>query len=70
VAFERYAEAARALESPSSAMRALAAGAVHIERVDKLVATIAAHLGRPIRGVDAIVARVDVLIARNQAEAA
>ncbi len=70
VPFERYAAAARALESPSSAMRALAAGAVHIERVDKLVATIAAHLGRPIRGVDAIVARVDALIARNQAEAA
>lgn len=70
VAFERYAEAARALESPSSAMRALAAGAVHIERVDKLVATIADHLGRPIRGADAIVARVDALIARNQAEAA
>ena len=70
VAFARYAEAARALESPSSAMRALASGAVHIERVDKLVATIADHLGRPIRGADAIVARVDALIARNQAEAA
>ncbi len=70
VAFERYAEAARALESPSSAMRALAAGAVQIERVDKLVATIAAHLGRPIRGVDAIVARIDALIARNRIEAA
>ena len=51
-------------------MRALAAGAVHIERVDKLVAKIAAHLGRPISSIDAIVARVDALIARNQAEAA
>jgi hypothetical protein len=70
VAFARYAEAARALESPSSAMRALASGAVHIERVDKLVATIADHLGRPISGVDAIVARVDALIARNRIEAA
>jgi len=51
-------------------MRALAAGAVHIERVDKLVATIADHLGWPIQGVDAILALVDALIARNQAEAA
>ena len=70
VAFERYAEAACSLESPSSAMRALAAGAIHIERVDRLVKTIADHLGRPMPAAEAIVARIDALIAQNRVEAA
>lgn len=70
VPFERYADAARSLQSPSSAMRALASGVIHIERVDKLIAAIAAHVGRPIPALDEIVARIDALIARNVAEAA
>src|SRR5438552_10771315 len=37
VPFEKYARAAESLQSPSSAARALAAGAPYIERVDRLV---------------------------------
>ena len=45
VPFEKYAAAAQSLGSPSSAARALAAGAPNIERVDRLVQTIAAQKG-------------------------
>src|SRR5262249_47493772 len=45
VPFDKYAQAALLLASPSSAARALAAGAPHIERVDRLVQTIAAQHG-------------------------
>src|SRR3954454_5896936 len=45
VAFEKYAAAAQSLGSPSSAARALDAGAPNIERVDRLVQTIAAQKG-------------------------
>ena len=38
VPFEKYAKAAEGLGKPSSAARALFAGAEHIERVDRLVA--------------------------------
>ena len=41
VPFEKYAAAARGLQKPSSAARALDSGAVNIERVDLLVASIA-----------------------------
>jgi hypothetical protein len=41
VPFEKYANAALSLGSPSSAARALAAGAPNIERVDRLVQSIA-----------------------------
>ena len=56
VPFEKYASAALSLQSPSSAARALAAGAPNIERTDRLVQTIAAQKGmrqrcrRPDRG--------------------
>jgi len=43
VPFDKYAQAALLLTSPSSAARALAAGAPHIERLDRLVQTIAAQ---------------------------
>ncbi|HZN23179.1 MAG TPA: hypothetical protein VFB75_03070, partial [Burkholderiales bacterium] len=45
VPFEKYAKAAESLQSPSSAARALAAGAPNIERVDRLVQTIARQQG-------------------------
>src|SRR5512134_2240228 len=45
VPFDKYASAAQSLESPSSAARALAAGATNIERVDRLVQAIAAQKG-------------------------
>src|SRR5207237_3051773 len=40
VPFEKYANAALSLASPSSAARALAAGAPNIERVDRLVQSV------------------------------
>ena len=45
VPFEKYANAALSLQNPSSAARALAAGASNIERTDRLVQTIAAQKG-------------------------
>ena len=45
VPFEKYAAAAQGLVRPSSAARALFAGAPNIERVDRLVQAIAAQKG-------------------------
>jgi hypothetical protein len=70
VPFDKYANAARGLAKPSSAARALAAGAVNIERVDRLVATIASQHGLHDDALDQIVARVDAWIARNRAQQA
>ncbi len=69
VPFEKYAAAGQSLASPSSAARALAAGAPNIERVDKLVQSIAASHGRQSDTIDAIVAQVDSWIERNRAKA-
>ena len=69
VPFEKYAAAAESLISPSSAARALAAGAPNIERVDRLVQTIAAAHGRRSDAVDASVALVDGWLERNRAKA-
>ena len=66
VAFEKYANAALSLQSPSSAARALAAGAPHIERVDRLVQLVASQHGLRSPGVDAIVAHVDAWLVRNR----
>jgi hypothetical protein len=66
VAFEKYASAAQLLGSPSSAARALAAGAPRIERVDRLVQSIGAQHGRRLAAVDAIVALVDASLVRNR----
>jgi len=68
VPFEKYANAALSLGSPSSAARALAAGAPNIERVDLLVKTIAAQKGLASRAVDQTVALVDEWLARNRAK--
>jgi hypothetical protein len=70
VPFEKYAAAAESLGSPSSAARALAAGAQRIERVDLLVQTIGAKLGRRSAALDATVATVDQWLARNRKAAA
>jgi hypothetical protein len=69
VPFEKYANAAQSLISPSSAARALAAGAPNIERVDRLVQSIAAGRGKQSDAVDATVALVDGWIERNRAKA-
>jgi hypothetical protein len=66
VLFEKYAQAAQSLESPSSAARALAAGAPNIERVDRLVQGIAAQRGQRLAEVDAIVELVDAWLVRNR----
>ncbi len=70
VPFEKYAEAANGLTKPSSAARALLAGAPFIERADCLVKTIAAQHGMRSDMVDQTVALVDSWLEKNRAKAA
>src|SRR5262245_55696579 len=70
VPFDKYAEAALSLITPSSAARALAGGAPHIERVDRLVQTIAAQQGMRSDVVDQTVALVDGWLEANRKKAA
>lgn len=67
VPFEKYANAALSLGSPSSAARALANGAKNIERVDLLVKQIAAGRGKKLQELDDTVALVDGWLAGNRA---
>lgn len=69
VPFEKYANAALSLGSPSSAARALAAGAPNIERVDRLVKTIAAQKGMRLAVVDETVTLVDGWLEKNRKKA-
>lgn len=66
VPFEKYAKAAESLIRPSSAARALAAGAPNIERTDCLVRTIAAQNGMQNPTVDETVSLVDGWIEKNR----
>jgi len=66
VPFEKYAAAAQGLLKPSSAARALAAGAKNIERVDKIVQSLASSKGLSHPEVDAIVSRVDGWLEKNR----
>jgi hypothetical protein len=66
VPFDKYAAAALGLTKPSSAARALAAGATHIERTDRLVREIAAQKGMHLEAVDEVVARIDAQLAANR----
>jgi hypothetical protein len=70
VPFEKYAAAAQGLASPSSAARALFGGAPNIERVDRLVKTVAAQKGMQSRVLDEIVALVDARLELNRKKAA
>jgi hypothetical protein len=70
VPFEKYAAAGEGLSRPSSAARALFAGAPNIERVDKLVQAIAAQKGMRNPIVDETVAMVDAQLAVNREKAA
>lgn len=70
VPFEKYANAAKGLAKPSSAARALLAGAPNIERVDCLVKTIAAQKGMQSDSVDEIVGLVDAWLEGNRSKAA
>ncbi len=68
VAFDKYAQAAASLKKPSSAARALGAGATHIERVDKLVRAIGQQLKMSHPQLEATVALVDMRLASNRME--
>lgn len=70
VPFDKYAAAAESLSKPSSAARALFAGAKRIERVDCLVRRLAQQRGMQSPALDQIVELVDARLARNQAEGA
>lgn len=70
VPFDKYAAAAAGLAAPSSAARALSAGAAHIERVDKLVQAIGARRGAHHPEIDEVVALVDAQLAANRRAAA
>jgi hypothetical protein len=66
VPFEKYAAAALGLLNPSSAARALYGGAPNIERVDRLVQTVAAQKGLRLAAIDEVVALVDAQLAKNR----
>jgi len=70
VPFEKYAAAALDLVRPSSAARALFAGAPNIERTDRLVQAIAAQYGIKNAIVDETVELVDARLAANRKAAA
>jgi hypothetical protein len=69
VPFEKYAAAAQGLSRPSSAARALFAGAPYIERADKLVQLIARQRGLSHPAIDATVALVDAQLDLNRRKA-
>jgi hypothetical protein len=66
VPFEKYAAAAHGLTGPSSAARALYGGAPYIERVDRLVQTVAAQKGMRSEALDDVVALVDAQLELNR----
>jgi hypothetical protein len=66
VTFEKYGNAALLLKKPSSAARALLAGAPYIERVDRLVQTLAASQGMQSDHIDRTVAVVDGWLGKNR----
>ena len=67
VPFEKYANAALSLASPSSAARALYGGAPNIERVDRLVQCVAQQHGQSSRVLDETVRLVDAQLEKNRA---
>jgi len=70
VPFEKYAAAAQSLASPSSAARALYGGAPYIERVDRLVQTIAAQKSMRLPALDEVVGLVDARLETDRKKAA
>lgn len=69
VPFEKYAAAAEQLLKPSSAARAVDAGAQKIERVDRLVLNIGKSLGMDMGPIAGIVDVVDARLQTNQTAA-
>jgi hypothetical protein len=70
VPFDKYAAAAQSLGSPSSAARALFAGAPNIERVDRLVQAIGKQKGMQLPVLDEVVNLVDARLEVNRKKAA
>lgn len=66
VPFDKYAAAAQNLGKPSSAARAVFAGANEIERVDKLIRLTAKAMGMSHPVIDDTVALVDEKLAANR----
>jgi hypothetical protein len=66
VPFEKYAKAAEGLAKPSSAARALFGGALHIERVDNLIHSVAGQLGARSAQLHEIVRLIDDRLAMNR----
>ncbi|MBY8975993.1 hypothetical protein KHP62_09265 [Rhodobacteraceae bacterium NNCM2] len=66
VPFEKYAAAAKGLAKPSSAARALFAGARNIERVDLVVRNLARRQGIEIPTLEETVRLVDERLAANR----
>jgi hypothetical protein len=66
VPFEKYAAAAQGLANPSSAARALFGGAPNIERVDRLVQTVAAQKAMRSPVIDEVVRLVDERLELNR----
>ncbi|MCA6124276.1 hypothetical protein J6500_20615 [Bradyrhizobium sp. WSM 1704] len=65
VPFAKYAKAAESLLKPSSAARAVAAGAPFIERVDLLVKLISHQIGTPSAEIDRTVDTVDLKLSEK-----
>jgi hypothetical protein len=70
VPFDKYANAALSLLSPSSAARALYGGAPNIERVDRLVQAIAKQKGTNSPVIDEVVTLVDAQLELNRKKTA
>src|SRR3981189_2454661 len=66
VPFEKSAAAAQGLANPSSAARALFGGAPNIERVDRLVQTVAAQEGMHLDALAEVVRLVDAKLESNR----
>ena len=69
VPFDKYAAAANSLGAPSSAARAIQAGAPNIERVDLLVKILGAQHGMHLKEIDQTVELVETRLAENRAKA-
>ena len=70
MAFEKYAKAGQSLFKPSSAARAIGAGAQNIERVDKLVQKIGAQHRMQLDAIDDIVKLVGIRLGQNRTKQA
>jgi hypothetical protein len=66
VPFDKYANAAKSLASPSSVARAVAAGAPYVERVDCLVKTVAGQQGMRSDQLDETVRLMDEKLEVNR----